>query len=219
MVLVAHGTRDPVGLATIEAIARRVRGHGIDVRVAYADVVRPSVADVLTPEAVVVPAFLAAGYHVRVDLPSQVDSAVPAPHLGVAVVEAAHDRLLEAGLRTGDAVVLAAAGSSDDRATAEVRQAADELAERLGVPVTVGYVAGSAPKLAEVVAELAAQGRRVAVASWLLAPGLFHTRALACGADVVAAPIGDHPVVAKELVRNYRRRGANPGQAKRPSSQ
>ncbi|MDQ3989388.1 MAG: sirohydrochlorin chelatase, partial [Actinomycetota bacterium] len=42
--------------------------------------------------------------------------------------------------------------------------------------------------------------RRVVVASWLLAPGLFHRAALGCGADVVAAPLGSHPAVVDRLV-------------------
>ena len=39
----------------------------------------------------------------------------------------------------------------------------------------------------------------MAVASWLLAPGVFHRAALGCGADVVAAPLGSHPAVVGRL--------------------
>ena len=203
MVLAAHGTRDPAGVRVIEAIARRVRRAGVQVRIGYADVRRPSVSEVVTPGCVVVPAFLAAGYHVRVDLPEQLagSGAVLTPHLGTSLVPAAFERLRAAGWRPGDAVVLAAAGSSDDRASAEVREAAALLSGWTGGEVSVGHVAGAAPKLSEVVA---AQQGRVAVASWLLAPGLFHTRARESGADVVAAPIGDHPLVAAEVLARYR---------------
>jgi sirohydrochlorin ferrochelatase len=57
----------------------------------------------------------------------------------------------------------------------------------------------------DAVAALRAAGAgRVAVASWLLAPGLFQRRLAACGADVVAAPLADHPAVAELVVNRYR---------------
>ena len=37
----------------------------------------------------------------------------------------------------------------------------------------------------------------------LLAPGRFHDRMAACGADVVAPPIGAHPAVARLVLRRY----------------
>jgi hypothetical protein len=43
----------------------------------------------------------------------------------------------------------------------------------------------------------------VAVASWLLAPGVFHGSLAECGADVVSGPIGAHPLVVDVLVRRY----------------
>ena len=56
-----------------------------------------------------------------------------------------------------------------------------------------------------VVAGLRAAGeRRVAIASWLLAPGVFHTRLTDAGADVVAAPLGAHPDVVAAVVARYR---------------
>jgi sirohydrochlorin ferrochelatase len=54
-----------------------------------------------------------------------------------------------------DAVVLAAAGSSDPRARAEVAA----VARSLPVPAEVGYAAASAPRVADVVADLRARGR------------------------------------------------------------
>jgi sirohydrochlorin ferrochelatase len=199
LVLVAHGTRDPAGAETTEALADLVRRWVPDVRVAYADVHRPDVTGVLREvdgPAVVVPAFLAAGYHVLIDLPEQVRAAgVPAvltPHLGGDLVPVARQRLLEAGWRPGQRVVLAASGSSDPRARAEVHAAA----RRLGA-AAVGFVATSEPALADVLTGDAA------VASWFLAPGLFHRRATASGARVVAAPLGAHPAIARLIVLRY----------------
>lgn len=54
------------------------------------------------------------------------------------------------------------------------------------------------------VAEVAREaGGRVAVASWLLAPGLFQRRVQDSGADVVADPLGAHPRVADLVLRRY----------------
>lgn len=198
LVLVAHGTRDPAGASTVETLADLVREWVPDVRVAYADVRQPDVTTVLRETggpAVVVPAFLAAGYHVSVDIPAQVRAAgVPAvvtPHLGTDLVAVARQRLVEAGWRPGQRIVLAASGSSDPRAQAEVRAAARGLGAS-----RVGYVS-STPALSDVLTEDAA------VASWFLAPGLFHRRAQACGARVVADPLGAHPAIAQLIVLRY----------------
>lgn len=198
--LVAHGTRDPAGAAVVHELAELVRRHVPDVRVAYADVRQPDVTAVLRDcpgPAVVVPAFLSAGYHVRVDIPEQVAAsgaqAVITPHVGLDLVSVARHRLLAAGWVPGQPVVLAASGSSDPRSRAEVYDAA----WRLGAS-RVGFVATSEPALADVLEP------GDAVASWFLAPGLFHRRAVAAGAAVTAAPLGAHPAVAASVVRRYR---------------
>jgi len=199
LVLVAHGTRDPAGAETTNALADLVREWVPDVRVAYADVHQPDVTTVLREidgPAIVVPAFLSAGYHVLIDIPEQIRAAgtpaVLTPHLGADVVAVARQRLVEAGWRPGQPIVLAASGSSDPQAREEVRVAA----RRLGAD-RVGFVAMSEPSLADVVT------KDVAVASWFLAPGLFHRRAMECGARVVAAPLGVHPAIAQLVVLRY----------------
>ncbi|MFT7840820.1 sirohydrochlorin chelatase [Saccharothrix sp. BKS2] len=209
LVLVAHGTRDPAGAEVVEEIAAGVRARlgGVPVRVAYADVRRPDVTTVLaaTPgPAVVVPAFLAAGYHVRVDIPAQVaasghPAATITDHLGPALLPALLSRLAEAGHRPGDPVVLAAAGSSDPRALADVRATATALSHHVG-PVAIGYAATATPRITDVVARTPG---RVAVASWLLAPGLFHRTATTSGAPVVTAPLGAHPRVTEAVLLRY----------------
>ena len=213
LLLAAHGTRDPAGARVVEEIAAGVRKRLRDVRVevAYADVRQPDVATALDTLAraadrsgaatlgpVVVPAFLANGYHVRVDIPARVSGrAVVAPAFGPApeLVAAAHERLREAGWR-GERIVLAAAGSTDPRARADVAEAAARLAARTGVEVRVGYATGE-PRIAEVVEP------GDAVASWLLAPGLFHRIARA-SAEVVAEPLGAHRHVLDLAARRYR---------------
>ncbi|HEX8865437.1 MAG TPA: CbiX/SirB N-terminal domain-containing protein [Lentzea sp.] len=204
LVLAFHGTRDPRGVAVCAEIAALVRLQvDVPVEVAYADVLQPDVRAVVDGPCVVVPVFLAAGYHVRVDIPEQIgarsDVVLTSP-LGLDAVPAVRDRMVEAGFRRGDVVVLAAAGSSDSRALAAV--------QRAGVMVgaaAVGYVATAVPRVAEVVARVREQvpGRRVVVASWLLAPGVFHSALGGCGADLVAGVVGAHPVVVDAVVRRY----------------
>ena len=217
LLLIAHGTRDPAGAVVTERVAERAgRLLGVPVHACYADVRGPTPADVLAEiggPTVAVPAFLAAGYHVRADVPEQLratgrgdvmlaDTFGPDPVL----VAAAAERLTEAGARPDDAVVLAVAASSDPHAQADGARAARRLGRLLGRPVTLApIVLGDQPGVAEVVARLRAEGaRRVAVASWLLAPGLFQRNLERCGADVVGAPLSDHEAVLDVLASRYR---------------
>ncbi|WP_166354838.1 sirohydrochlorin chelatase [Phytoactinopolyspora limicola] len=221
LVATAHGTRDPDGPVVLEHLLDEVRRHlpDVPVRIAYVDVIEPMLDEVLaelpgTP--VVVPMFLASGYHVRVDVPEAVAAtghvAVVTPALGPddAVVAAVADRLREAARgELPDAVVLAAAGSSDNDALAEVEVAATKLAAVLRRDVVAGYITTAAPTVAEAVASLRSAGfQRVGVASYLLAPGLFLRRLDDVGADVVAPPIGVHPAVVDLIVTRYREAAA-----------
>jgi sirohydrochlorin ferrochelatase len=216
LILVAHGTRHPAGLDTIGQLADAVSARVGLVRTAFVDVLGPNPAEVLTGSegrAVVVPAFLASGYHVNTDLPARVaESGHPAvtvtPALGPdpALAVAMTDRLRDVGWRRGDAVVMAAAGSSDPRAQRELSSAASLLAMHVG-EVHVGFVATDAPRVGEVVNALRAAGRRrIFIASYLLAPGLFHDRLHGCGATAVSAPIGVHAAVVELLVSRFLRR-------------
>ncbi|ALG06734.1 sirohydrochlorin chelatase [Kibdelosporangium phytohabitans] len=208
LVLAAHGTRDPAGRQVVHSLAARVRAHlsDVDVRVAFADVCSPTVTDVLRTidgPAVVVPAFLAAGYHVRVDIPAQVDESghkdvVVAEPFGPSLVTVVHERLVEAGW-SGEPIALAAAGSSDRRALADIHRAGRLLRSLTRVDVEVGYVTSASPRITDLV-----RGRGFAIASWLLAPGVFHRVLRDTGADIVAEPIGVHARVVDLVVGRYR---------------
>ncbi|MEY9212067.1 sirohydrochlorin chelatase [Thermobifida halotolerans] len=217
LVVAVHGTRDVRGTEAARALVGRVAAR-VDARVelAFADVRAPDVGAVAAAVAgpvVVVPAFLASGYHVRVDIPAQLErvgrcDVCVTEALGAdpRLVVAAAARLVEAGWRPGDAVVLAAAGSSDPGALAEVADAAERLGRLVGARVRVAYAATASPRVDEVVAGLRAAGHeRVAVASWLLAPGLFHARVVGSGADVVAGPLFADEGVVEAVVERYRR--------------
>ncbi|MBO0839389.1 MAG: sirohydrochlorin chelatase [Sciscionella sp.] len=216
MVLVAHGTRDGAGVVVAQRIADAVRRElpGVPVRLAFADVRAPSLASVLGTlggPVVVVPAFLASGYHVRVDVPHQVarfartERIRLTPALGPdpMVVDAVLQRLRAAGHRPGDAVVLGAAGSTDPRARADVRRAACLLSTRLGCQVDIGFVTGT-PAAHSVVSQRLRAGRRVALGCWLLAPGAFHAKLARCGAHAVAEPIGAQRQLVELIARRYR---------------
>lgn len=168
----------------------------LDVAVGYLEHGPPHVTDV-ADVAVVVPLLLASGYHARIDLPAQAPTAHITPALGPdeRLTDALVARLREVDYDGASSVVLAAAGSSDDRALAEVRQAARSLAGRLGVEVTAAFVSAGSPRIAEVQPRV--------VASYLLAPGAFQDDVERCGADLVSAPIGDHPSVAEVVLARY----------------
>jgi sirohydrochlorin ferrochelatase len=214
IVVAAHGTHDPAGIAVAHQLvdALRDRVPGSLVLLGFVDVLGPGVREVVASApgpVTVVPTFLSSGYHVRADVPREVAatqrndvmiSAALGPH--PLLVAAVGERLREAGWHRGDAVLLAAAGSSDPRAIGDVRAAACLLSGQVGRRVRVGFVATGAPRVAPLVAGLRAAGEsRIAVASWLLAPGLFSRRLDTADADVVAAPLGAHPGVVDRLVQ------------------
>jgi sirohydrochlorin ferrochelatase len=213
--LVAHGTRNPHGVRMIGDLAAAMAGVLDEtVRVAFVDVLGPAPDEVLRTlhdePTVLVPALLSSGYHVRADVPRYVAaSGHPAvrvtPALGPSseLTRAMLDRLLEAGWRPDDHVVLAAAGTSDPHAQRDVAAAAAMLSALVGSRVSIAFAAprrdGSGyPSVPEAVARARRAGAsRVAVASYLLADGLFQGRLYESGADVVSAPLGSHPAVVR----------------------
>ena len=218
LVAVAHGTRDPEGTAETRRLLDRVRAArpGLDVREAYVDVRPPAPADVLAgidAPAVLVPVLLSAGYHVGVDLPAAAATArgpvaVAAP-LGPDELLAAllHQRLEEAGGGDADTVVLAAAGSSDPAAAADVTRLAHLLEARVRRPVRTAYASAASPKVPCALATERLRGTgRVAVATYLIAPGFFSRRvadaAHAAGA-VVSAPLGADDLLVELVLRRY----------------
>src|ERR1700748_505347 len=123
--MLAHGTRNPPGVRMSGYLAAAMAGVLDEtVRVAFVDVLGPAPDEVLRilhdEPTVLVPALLSSGYHARAHVPRHVTaSGHPAvtvtPALGPSseLTRAMLDRLLEAGWRAGDHVVLAAAGTSD----------------------------------------------------------------------------------------------------------
>lgn len=222
LIACSHGTRSPEGRAVIARIRDGLAGAvlGVAVREAYVDVEAPEVAEAVAEAAaegpvVVVPLLLSTGFHTSVDIAAAVGphaQAVAAAPLGPHpfLVAALRDRLAaisggDAGHRPGDHVVLAAAGSSDPAAARAVEDMRDLLAAHLPCPVSIGYGAGCAPSLPEAVEAARATGaRRVIAASYVLAPGHFAGLVRAAEADLVSAPLGDHPEVIAVAAARYR---------------
>jgi sirohydrochlorin ferrochelatase len=149
------------------------------VRLGHVDVQQPdvaaSLADLTEGPVVIVPLLLSAGYHVRIDLREQsahrddvtITRALgPDPRLGDLL--AARLREIEPHPET---VVLAVAGSSDERANDDCRLVARMLGEQLGREVTVGFLAAAEPRLGSAVDAAPADA---IVGNYLLAPGYFH---------------------------------------------
>ncbi|MGZ4528068.1 MAG: sirohydrochlorin chelatase [Mycobacterium sp.] len=223
LILAAHGTRRPGGVAMIGDLAARVGGL-LDrtVQVAFVDVLGPTPCEVLARAdygrpAIVVPAFLSRGYHVRTDLPAHVaagghPNVVVAPALGpdAEIARIVGDQLIECGWRPGDSVILGAAGTTDARARTDLHVTAATLSALVGSRVRPGFAATGTPRVDEAVAAARRAGaRRVVVASYLLADGLFQERLRACGADLVSEPLGTHPGVPRLIANRFRR--AMPG--------
>jgi sirohydrochlorin ferrochelatase len=174
--------------------------------------------------AVVLPLLLTAAYHSDADLPAvlaQAGARRPGlricygdplgPHQGL--LRALDRRLAEAGVRgaapAATAVVLAAAGSSRPAANAAVARTAAAWQRASGwAAVVPAYASAAGPLPGDAVASLLRAGaQRVAVATYLLAPGVFadqiRERSLAAGASAVSAPLGAAPEVADVIVERY----------------
>jgi sirohydrochlorin ferrochelatase len=215
LLAVAHGSRDPAAQQTLLSLAGRAGGlaPGIEVRTAFVQHAGPSLAEALAAaggrHVTVVPLLLSAGYHLGTDIGGAAGRAgvpVAAP-LGPdpGLVPALADRLRAAGVPAGTPVVLAAAGSTDPRAAGDARHQAALLASHLQAPVLAAFASAARPAVGEAVADLAARtGGPVAVASYLLAPGVFAGRLRASGAAWVSAPLGDHPAVAGLVLERFR---------------
>ncbi|MFC5287517.1 sirohydrochlorin chelatase [Actinokineospora guangxiensis] len=231
LVAVAHGSRDPRSAATVRALVDLVRDRsGLDVRAAFLDLSEPHLLDVLRElhgeghrRAVVAPLLLGRAFHARVDLPALLEQARAELPMSVSVADvlggsplleaAALRRLADAGVEPGmsdTGVVLAAIGSSHGPANDKVVAVARRWAGRHGwAGVEAAFATAAAPDVPTAVARLRARGaRRIAVASWFLAPGLLPDRvtALATAADeraIIAPPMGAAVEIADLVLQRY----------------
>lgn len=232
LVALAHGSRDRRNPASIKALVARVRALRPDLRVetAFLDLCKPdfqSVVDRLVKagydEIVVVPLLLTEAFHAKVDVPSAVAEATARhPQLQVRATDVLglepvfldvldrrmREALCAARCRELDALVLAAAGSSDPLANQQVTRLARQWGARHKLPVVTAYASAAPPALGEAVRQFRREGRRhVAVGSLFLAPGLLLDRATElateAGAVAVSEPLGADPEVARTILARY----------------
>ncbi|MEQ7123018.1 sirohydrochlorin chelatase [Actinopolymorpha sp. B11F2] len=229
LLLLAHGSRDAraaqVAQQVASAAATRARAATPDLEscAAFLELAAPSPEQALdllgergVDDVVVQPFLLSHAYHSKVDLPG-VSALVEERGWPVRtgdvlgpddlLIDALAARLDEACAAAGyDAVVLAAAGSTDPDANRAVQGVASALATRIDTPVTAGFASAAEPRVGPAVSQAKAGGaRRVAVATYLLAPGFFADRIRAdagqAGAFEVSAPLGARPEIVELVLR------------------
>ncbi len=224
LVLAVHGTRSALGTRVSMELAEAVaQASGADVRLGWVDIHTPTLTDTLHElgEAIVVPAFLTAGYHVSSDIPAAIAAAggraTATPLVGADALPAVLDRLDAVG--DFDALVVAGAGSLRPRAVAEVQAVTRTLSRTVGRPALAGFVTASSPTVPDAVATLRAAGHdRIAIASYLLAPGRFSEQLEDAGADAVSEPIGVHPLLVELIVSRWRAALTEPLTLSRPKA-
>lgn len=222
LITVAHGSRDSRSSAAIRALVGQIPGA----RVSFLDLSRPLLTDELRAvhaeghtSAVVVPLLLGSAYHARVDLPALVARAPRGLEVslsdilgsGPVLEEVALDRLAATGADIDDTslgVVVAAVGSSHAPANAAVSRLTRGWEARhgfLAAPAFAGRTASDRPDVRAAVARLRARGaRKIAVASWFLAPGRLPDQVAAeAGRVPVATPLAPDPRIAALVSRRY----------------
>lgn len=232
LVALAHGSRDPRSAKTITALVGEVRALRPDLRVeqAFLELSKPTFTKVIDrlvkaghDEIVVVPLLLTEAYHAKVDVPSAIAEAT-ARHAGLRIratsilglepcfLEVLDVRMREAlknsRIRELDALVLAAAGSTDPLANQAVARLARLWGAHHKLPVTAAFASSSPPATGEAVRAFRGEGRRhIAVASLFLAPGFLPDRAaelaIEAGAVAVSEPLGAHPELARTILARY----------------
>jgi sirohydrochlorin ferrochelatase len=232
LITLAHGSRDPRSAATISALVAETRRLRPDLRIepAFLELSRPSLGKVVDKlvragfeEIVVVPLLLSEAYHARVDVPNAVAEALDRhqklqirvsdilglePSFLDVLDRRLRDALRQARVRELDALVLAAAGSSDPLANQAIGRLARVWGARHKLPVTAAFASAAPPATGEAVRAFRAEGRRhVAVASLFLAPGFLPDRAtelaLEAGAVAVSEPLGADPELARTILARY----------------
>ncbi|NYG57351.1 sirohydrochlorin ferrochelatase [Nocardioides daedukensis] len=232
LIALAHGSRDPRSAETITALVAEVRKMRPDLRIetAFLELSKPSFGSVVTKlvkagydEIVVVPLLLSDAYHAKVDVPTAIAEQT-SKHEGLQIratdilgLEPAFLEILDLRLREAlktarvrelDALVLAAAGSTDPLANQAVARLARLWGTHHKLPVKAAFATATPPATGEAVRAFRGEGRRhIAVASFFLAPGFLPDRAtelaLEAGAVAVADPMGAHPELARTILARY----------------
>ncbi|WP_309126984.1 CbiX/SirB N-terminal domain-containing protein [Microbacterium sp.] len=189
LLAVSHGTADVDGARAIAGLVERVARALPDVAVhgAFVDVQQPDAASALADidgPVVIVPLLLSSGFHVHHDLhgvaAARTDAVVADPMGPDPLLADVLATRLDGLDRDGAPVILAVAGSRDERSVPDAEGMASLLRERIDRPVELAYLAARRPDL-----PTALEGTPDAVvATYLLARGYFF--------DLAARLSGEH---------------------------
>ena len=216
LLLAAHGTRDPAGVAGFQALAARVADlagrDGIEVAGGFIELSVPPLRDAVTSLAatslastgpariVAVPLMLVAAGHAKGDIPAAL-AREQARHPGVSFTYARtlgpHPALIElldarVAAVAGDppaAVLVVGRGSTDPDANADVVKTARLLWEGRDYPLAeTAFVSLARPDVAEGLERCRLLGaRRIVVARYFLFPGVLPDRVAEQAARYAAA--------------------------------
>jgi len=211
LLLAAHGTRDPAGVAGFQALAARVADlagqDGIEVAGGFIELSAPPLRDAVTSLAstgparvVAVPLMLVAAGHAKGDIPAAL-AREQARHPGVRFTYARtlgpHPALIElldarVAAVAGDeppAVLVVGRGSTDPDANADVVKTARLLWEGRDYPLAeTAFVSLARPDVAEGLERCRRLGaRRIVVARYFLFPGVLPDRVAEQAAQYAAA--------------------------------
>ena len=209
LILAAHGTDSHAGRTSfarfVNAVRRAVKGA--EVQDAFVDLEEPSIAEVLASTSgprTVVPMMLFGDATAQSSITAAASDPLVTitPSLGPdwVLAEVGVRRLIEAGARPDDSILLATGVVSDAQAVEEVGRAARLLSAVWGGRVHVGTLGGPDTSLGDAVDIARAYGGRVVVASYVLTGGSVHDTFREVGADVVTAPLLDDEAPDPRLV-------------------
>lgn len=232
LVTLACGPVDARAACTVREIVTKTKRMRPDLRIAAAFTAgaAPSLERIVArlaarghDEVVVVPLLVTSTEQTRVDVLSAVDAAAqahPQIQVGASDLVGADATLLavldermraalsEARVRELDAVVLAAAGSSDARTTASITRIARLWSLHHHLPTSIAFASTSPPSTGEAVRDWRRQGKRhVAVGSLFITSGPHADRAaelaLEAGACAVSGSLGAHEAMSRLIVSRY----------------
>ena len=201
----SSGRSDPAERAALGSLVSAVRrdAPSVDVRDTPVDLM--ALDETTPPVRVAVPLTLTAGTDVDAALAvlrrRDADLVVAQP-LGPdwTLAELCVQRLIEAGARKDDTIVLGVSGAHDDAAIEGYSRMARLVSAVWGGPVHVGSIGGKDTPLTDAVDIARAYGRRVVVSSYVLTPGRDADMLRHCGADLVTAPVLDGGLPDRRVV-------------------
>ena len=228
LLLAAHGTRDPAGVAGFQALAARVAElagqDGIEVAGGFIELSAPPLRDAVASLAatslagpgparvVAVPLMLVAAGHAKGDIPAAL-AREQARHPGVsftyartlgphpALIELLDARVAAVAGDTPPAVLVVGRGSTDPDANADVVKTARLLWEGREYPLAeTAFVSLARPDVTEGLERCRLLGaRRIVVARYFLFPGVLPDRVAEQAAEYAAAHPGLDIAVADVL--------------------